>query len=42
MSKVGKSGSHIRVKEGNIEYEYGWYTPYTRINTELLSRLKGS
>jgi hypothetical protein len=29
-----------RVKEGNLELEYGWYTLYTRMNIEILDQLK--
>jgi hypothetical protein len=28
------------ITEGNKEDEYVWYTPYTRMNVEILNRLK--
>jgi hypothetical protein len=36
-------GGHIqkgRVKEGNYELEYSWYTLYTRMNTKISNWLK--
>jgi hypothetical protein len=40
--KTGQVTLRGWMKEGSTEYEYGWYTFYTRMNTKYLSLLKSS